>query len=61
MQSRMRLFLLIGSLLFCLTGCRHITTTDVICTTEPDDVSVRRDSPIVYTNDIVTAKRLLKI
>lgn len=26
-----------------------------------NDVSVRRDSPIVYTNDIVTAKRLLKI
>lgn len=37
MQSRMRLFLLIGSLLFCLTGCRHITTTDVICTTEPEE------------------------
>ena len=37
MQSRMRLFLLIGSLLFCLTGCRHITITDVICTTEPEE------------------------
>lgn len=57
MQSRMRLFLLIGSLLFCLTGCRHITTTDVICTTEPEEseytVSAMLSDTIVQTQHTV--------
>lgn len=63
MQSRMRLFLLIGSLLFCLTGCRHITTTDVVCTTEQEEpeytvIAMLSDS-IVQTQHTVKQAQLL--